>query len=158
MPTHLKLLRGNAGHQAINKDEPQPALAPTIPEPPPFLVSYAADEWHSVAPELYRLGLLTTVDLTALAAYCQAYGYWRQAVEALAKMAERDELTSGLMLKTANGGVMQNPLFLTAKQASKDMIRYASEFGLTPAARSRITSGAGGGGEAVSKFHGLIAG
>jgi len=86
-PTHLKLLRGNPGHQKLNKEEPQPAPPPEVPEPPAFLDGYARDEWWRVAPELLVLGLLSTVDLMPFAAYCQAYAHWRTAEEALQKMA-----------------------------------------------------------------------
>jgi P27 family predicted phage terminase small subunit len=140
IPTHLKLLRGNAGHQKLNMNEPQPAIAPQIPEAPKFLVGYAMDEWYRINAELYHLRLLTLVDLNPLAAYCQAYATWRTAVETLATMADRDSVTHGLMVKAATGSVMQNPLVLTVRQSANDMVRFASEFGLTPAARSRISN------------------
>jgi len=55
-------------------------------------------------------------------------------------MAERDQLTGGLMIKTTNGNAIQNPLVGTANKAAADMVRYAAEFGMTPSARSRITA------------------
>jgi P27 family predicted phage terminase small subunit len=156
-PTHLKLLRGNPGHQVINLREPQPVKPPDIPEPPEYLVGYAAAEWRRFAPEAYRLGLLTSADIHTFASYCYAYSAWRLAIEALQKMTDRDPVTSGLMIKTKNGAAIQNPLFLTAKQAASDMVRYAAEFGLTPAARSRITAANAIAG-APSKFDELIGG
>ncbi len=53
-------------------------------------------------------------------------------------MAERDQLTSGLMIKTTNGNPIQNPLVGIANRAMVDMVRYAAEFGMTrvPAAAS----------------------
>jgi P27 family predicted phage terminase small subunit len=83
---------------------------------------------------------LTRVDINPLAAYCQAYAIWRTAVETLATMADRDAVTHGLLVRTNAGAAMQNPLVLTARQAANDMVRFAAEFGLTPAARSRISS------------------
>jgi P27 family predicted phage terminase small subunit len=140
MPTHLKLLRGNPSKEALNKNEPQPAIPPATPDAPDCLKGYAADEWYRVAEELYRLRLLTRVDINPLAAYCQAYAIWRTAVETLATMADRDAVTHGLLVRTNAGAAMQNPLVLTARQAANDMVRFAAEFGLTPAARSRISS------------------
>ena len=67
-----------------------------------------------------------------------------QAEQAVAKMAERDLLTSGLMIKTTNGNAIQNPLVGTANKAMLDMLRIASEFGMTPAARARIEAGPNG--------------
>lgn len=94
-----------------------------------------------MARELFDLGLLTRVDRAALAAYCSAYERWVQAESALAKMAERDPLTSGLMVKTTNGNVIQNPLVGTANKAMLIMLRFAAEFGMTPAARASIEVG-----------------
>ena len=63
-----------------------------------------------------------------------------QAERASAKMAEKDQLTGGLMIKTSNGNAIQNPLVGTANKAAADMMRYAAEFGMTPSARSRIAA------------------
>jgi phage terminase small subunit len=51
---------------------------------------------------------------------------------------------------------MQNPLVLTARQAANDMVRYASEFGMTAAARARIGAGVYDGPDG-GKFAGLLA-
>jgi P27 family predicted phage terminase small subunit len=87
------------------------------------------------------LGLLTRIDRAALATYCQAYGRWVTAELALAKMASRDLLSAGLMIKTTNGNLIQNPLVGTANRAMLDMLRIAAEFGMTPASRARIEAG-----------------
>ncbi len=53
-----------------------------------------------MAPELHRLGLLTMADVASFAAaYCYAYGQWRLAAEAVARMADRDETLHGLLIK-----------------------------------------------------------
>jgi P27 family predicted phage terminase small subunit len=113
------------------------------------LSSLAAGQRRRSAP-------ITVVDLNALAAYCQAYAHWRTAEEVLTRMRERDPLTSGIMLKTRNGNPIPNPLLVAANKAASDMIRYASEFGLTPAARSRIAAAHVEVGK--PKFAGLLAG
>jgi len=63
-----------------------------------------------------------------------------QAERALARMAERDLLTGGLMIRTTGGNAIQNPLVGTANKTMADMMRYAAEFGMTPSARSRIVA------------------
>jgi len=156
LPTNWKVLRGNPGKRPINKGEPKPVKPPDIPNPPDYLDGYAAEEWRRVAPELYRLGLLTVFDYPTLAIYCASVQTFRTALEALALMAENDPNFSGLIVKTAKGGVMQNPLFLCARQSAGDMVRYAGEFGMTPAARSRIRGLAQGFPGGLSKFDGLI--
>jgi len=80
---------------------PKPALLPKCPEPPSFLSPYACDEWWRVAPELWALGLLTVLDTGCLAAYCQTYVRWREAEEALARVADRDEQMRGLLMRSS---------------------------------------------------------
>jgi P27 family predicted phage terminase small subunit len=155
-PTHLKLIRGNPGKRPV-RPEPQPVIAESPPDAPSYLVGYACDEWYRLAPELHRLGLLTLLDVTALAAYCWAYMHWPTAEEALARMAERDQTTSGLLVKRADGNAGQNPLLSISRKAAADMVRYASEFGLSPAARARISAGVGYEPAGPGKFDGLLA-
>ena len=57
MPTHLKVLRGNPGHQALRPErEPDYEAAPDIPEPPAFLMPVAKDEWRRIATGLVSHG------------------------------------------------------------------------------------------------------
>jgi P27 family predicted phage terminase small subunit len=155
IPTHLKLLRGNPGQRSINKYEPMPEQPARPPEPPDDLIGYAREEWNRIIVEAFRLKLVTAMDIQALAAYCYAYDRWRTARETVAAMAERDPMTHGFIVKTQSGGAAPNPLVLIAANAARDMVRFASEFGLTPAARSRISAQ-----EAIGdgKFAGLLPG
>lgn len=154
VPTNLRVLRGNPSKRPLRA---QPTQTSAPPEAPSYLVSYACDEWHRVAPELHRLGLLTLLDVHALAAYCQSYARWRTAEELLAKMAERDPTTRALLIKDATGNPRQNPLVRTAAHAAGDMLRYAGEFGLTPVARARLAAGPFGQPPGGGKFDGLLA-
>ena len=137
-PTQLKLVTSNPGKRALNRKEAKAKAA--IPAPPAHLTPDAVEEWNRVATELFNLGILSEIDRAALAAYAMAYGRWVQAERAIAKMAEKDQLTGGLMIKTSNGNAIQNPLVGTANKAAADMMRYAAEFGMTPSARSRISA------------------
>ena len=156
-PTHLRLLRGNPGKRAINRDEPQPHEVTDVPEAPPFLTEYARQEWQRIASELRYLHLLTLVDLNPLAAYFMAYSRWRTAEEALAEMTKDDPKWRGFIVYGAQGTPVKNPLVTAVAKAAADMVRYASEFGFTPAARCRISSGPAGDKHA-NKFAGLLGG
>ena len=149
-PTQLRLLRGNPSKRAF-RPEPQPERPAEPPEPPPFLAGYACDEWYRVAGELHRLKLLTILDISSLAAYCSAYARWRRAAEALAKIEGLNLVPAGLMIKRA-----QNPLVRIAGRAAADMVKYASQFGFTPVARSRIAAGPFN--QPPGKFDGLLGG
>ena len=150
VPFPLKVLRGHPGKRLM-KPEPQPEIAAEVPEPPPFITVYAAGEWWSVAPELHRLGLLTVADVASLGAYCYSYWQWRLAVEALARMADRDENVHGLLIKTTDGDARRNPLVKIASDAAEDMLRFAGE----PVARTRLAAG-GFAPPSPSKFDGLL--
>jgi P27 family predicted phage terminase small subunit len=100
---------------------------------------------------------LTALDVAALAAYCAAYQQWREAKELLADMARRDPTTKAFLVKRADGNAGRNPVMHVAAKAAADMVSFAGHFGMSPAARARISAGIGfeppGGG---GKFGDLI--
>ena len=142
-PTQLKLLTGTTRDHRLNPNEPQPDVV--CPQAPEHLTKAARVEWDRIVVELMALQLVSNLDRGALGAYCQAYGRWSAAETALARMAGRDTVTEGLIVKTKSGNLIQNPLVGAANKAMADMVRYAAEFGLTPSARSRV-AGLGDGG------------
>jgi P27 family predicted phage terminase small subunit len=149
-PTQLRILEGNPGKRPIPVE---PDMSSGLPTPPPHLIGYAREEWDRLAPGLHRLGILNDGDAMSFAAYCDAYGWWRVATEEMHRRAEKGGPLAAIVDKTSNGNYVQNTLVGTANKARADMVRYASEFGLTPAARAKIAVEGGGGG---SKFAGLI--
>lgn len=135
VPSALKQLKGNPGHRPISDDEPKPRVSPGVPEPPAWLEIYAKTEWAAVAPELHRMGLLTAVDLTAFAVYCQNYARWRSAEEWMSKQGNT------IVLRDKHGktrSVTRVPQALVAQAALVDMNRFGSQFGLTPSSRTSI--------------------
>ena len=136
-PTALKLLAGNLGR--LNPNESKPDLAQ--PTPPDFLNDHAKVEWGRIVGTLFRGGLMTELDRSVLAAYCQSYGRWVQAERALARMAEAQaDFDQALTIVTHNGTAMQNPLIGIANKAKADTVRYALQFGMTPSARSKVSA------------------
>ena len=85
VPTHLSFYGAIQGN-GRSPHEPKPEIPAKQPAPPAFLDDYALAEWKRVAPELWRMGLLTHVDVAALAVYCTSYAQWRTAVQALRTM------------------------------------------------------------------------
>ena len=126
-PTAVKRLTGNPGKRALNDREPEPGGRATCPR---WLSDEARREWRRLAGELQRLGLLTTVDRSAMAAYCAAYARWVEAERALK--------TGGMVVMTSNGNEIQSPWLSIANKAIEQMVKLAAEFGMTPAARTRI--------------------
>jgi len=154
-PIPLRILRGNPHKRKVPK-EPDLLIAPEVPDPPPFIEAYATEEWCRIAAGLHRTKLLTAVDHAALGGYCVAYARWRTAEEALRIMADKDPITRALLVKSKHGYAMENPLVYTSRRAAQEMLRFASEFGFTPAARARIAAGISTA-EPKSKFGDLLA-
>lgn len=136
IPTALKLMEGNPGKKKLPVDEPEPVFVP--PTTPDELYGYARAEWEKISLGLFHMKLLSEVDTNALAAYCNEYRIWRQAVEALNEIDKSDARYHGLMIETSNGNWVQNPLIGAIHTAAREMLRYAQEFGLTPVARAKM--------------------
>ena len=130
-PDNVIKLTGNTGKRKRPTGAPKPIGKAVCPK---WMSNYAKEEWARVYPELDRLGLLTLVDETSFAAYCQAYSRWRKAEESV----EDD----GPTLVTTNGNVIHNPAAGAANQAMTLMHRYLVEFGMTPLARTKLINSA----------------
>lgn len=128
-PTAMKVLEGNPGKRPLNENEPKPEKK--APKCPAWLEPEAKKEWKRMTKTLEAIGVLTQVDATAFAGYCQAYARWKEAEEFLSK--------HGTIFKTPSGYIQQVPQVSIAQTYLKIMKDFCSEFGLTPAARSRIS-------------------
>lgn len=141
IPTVLKILNGNPGKRPLNQAEPAPAVG--IPDCPDHLTDLAKAEWARISKELVALGLLTQLDRSALAAYCQCYARWANAETQIKKTAD--------LGKTKKGAVIQNYWLPIANRALEQMKDYLTEFGLTPVSRSRIKGAEAQGDDAAQK-------
>ncbi len=164
-PTKLKLLQGNAGHRPIKKNEPKPQNI--MPKCPPFLDSVAKKEWRRFSKVLHNLGLLTEVDGTAFASYCQLYSLLvkiRQDMKiqeeeiamVRAELKKRgDEKSMEQLSKIPTSALIvhdytidpqgnehlkqsQNQLIIMARQTFQLIRSFCTEFGMTPSSRGRI--------------------
>jgi P27 family predicted phage terminase small subunit len=129
-PTRLKALTGNPGKRPLNTSEPMPE--PAVPDCPAELGETARQEWNRLVGELSTLRMITNLDRAALAAYCGAYALWAEATESIRKY--------GTMIKSPSGYPVQSPYIAIANRQAEIMMRIASEFGFTPASRSRIAT------------------
>jgi len=129
-PTKLRMLRGNPTGKPLPKNEPQPSTE--VPPPPSFLSNIAKREYRRVAKILAPLGVITEIDATALAAYADAFSTWAEAVEQIKN--------NGYMaVGEKNGHLYQNPYVGMKNQAMEKMMKIATEFGMTPSSRSRVS-------------------
>ena len=127
-PTALKLTRGNPGKRKLNDAEPSPTLE--VPYCPDHLDDEARRHWNFITPKLFAANLLSHVDGIALAGYCQTWSRW---VEAEAELKE-----SGMFAEKSDGTRVVSPQLTAVQRILDQLHKYLVEFGMTPAARSRI--------------------
>lgn len=126
-PTHLKLLQGNAGKRAINRNEPQPDGA--LIEPPGDLPVSALPFWNQAIADA-PAGLLRRLDLRVLTVWSIAA--W------LHSDAARQVAASVTVLQTKSGELVQHPSLAILNKQAIIMLKAAAEMGFTPSSRSRV--------------------
>lgn len=129
-PTALKELAGNPGKRATNKKEP--TLKAERPPIPKHLQGEARKEWNRIAKQLVEIGVVTKIDRAALAAYCQNWARWVQAEQEMSRADFR------MITFTESGYPVVSPWLNVANTAMKNMLRFLSEFGMTPSSRARV--------------------
>jgi P27 family predicted phage terminase small subunit len=130
VPTKLKVLKGTQRADRFNPDEPMPD--PNIPEAPDHLSKHALIEWGRITSHLSKLGLVSDLDMTALAMYCQAWG----RIVKYEKIVEK----AGELYKTDNGNFQLSPAMWVINKAYDQCYKLLGEFGMSPASRSKVSA------------------
>ena len=125
-------LKAIAASEHRSSLEEAPIKPNRILECPPELGRAARQEWDRIVGELTAKGVLSSADRGPLASYCTAFAL---AMEASAMVQKH-----GAMIKSPNGFPVQSPYLSHLNKQVEIMMRIASEFGFTPASRSRIFS------------------
>lgn len=137
-PTNLKILEGNPGKRPLNQHEPKPK--PIRPKCPRWLDKEAKRMWKDLAPELERLGLLTIIDGAALAAACQRWSTFVDCEQIIQEQGYNMEVFRYDKQGNEIGSyIQQRPEVSIGRQALADFRAFCTEFGMTPASRSRIS-------------------
>ncbi len=154
LPANVHHLRGNPSKKKFGAilDEFRPEVE--IPDFPSWIWPEAKKEWKRISVELERYGLVSKLDRAALVLYCQAWAkmVWAErmlsramklAEEAKAKAeaaGEEYQGGDGMMVKTANGNFTYSHHWVVGKHAASEVKRYLDLFGLSPSARSRVST------------------
>lgn len=131
-PTALKLVTGNPGKRALNKKEPKPAAK--APPCPAHLDDDAKSVWKRLCTLLKKMGVLTEADGLALERLCDCYSDILRCRE----LIERDGRTYTTIDQNSNTLIKNNPAVNQLRAADAQFKSYLVEFGLTPAARSKV--------------------
>jgi len=129
LPTKLKILKGTQRADRFNPNEPMPD--PNIPEAPDHLSKDALIEWGRMSNKLAKLGLLTDLDMAALAMYCQAWG----------RIVKYEKLVNQAgELHKVNGNITLSPAMWVINKAYDQCYKLLSEFGMSPASRAKVSA------------------
>jgi P27 family predicted phage terminase small subunit len=161
LATNQKKLSGTLRKDRSFTDEPVPDVC--IPKKPVFLKGPAAKEWDEVTQLLADQKLISLLDKAACAGYCYNYGEIEKLTKAIAKQKRTTEKLRRAFLKKikeeggdetdvatysaeflvigAKGSTIINPLKKALSSAFKLMNEFGREFGLSPVARTRISTG-----------------
>lgn len=145
VPLPLQQLRGDprnrgAGALASMLDETvRPPVA--IPSCPNHFSPEAKAEWLRITKHLKRLGLVTQIDRAALAGYCSAWGDYVWAEKRIAELNGGDATgEKGRVWDTPSGYKQISVPLQIRNRALEMMAKFLAEFGMSPAARSRVTA------------------
>lgn len=131
-PSHLKAVEGNAGKRPINHSEPKPKSGYV---PPPDYFSLEEDDWYKeIGDHLSKAGIITELDSKALEMLTLAYSDYREARELVKEhgvMYQTISMTGAKVWKA-------NPAVNAASDAWKRFRAMATEFGMTPASRTKV--------------------
>jgi P27 family predicted phage terminase small subunit len=125
-PNKLKLVEGNPGKRPIKK---QPKLEIKNLKCPIWLNKEAKKEWKRVFTLLEKLGLISDIDMTIFAMYCQNYARWKQAE------TELNEENLKVMGRT---GYIVNPLVKISQTYQTRLKISIEKLGLSPSDRANL--------------------
>jgi len=136
VPTRIKELRGTTRPSRTNPAEAEFRVPYRMLTAPAHLAPEAKKVWRDVGRMLLVAGLFSVVDKFALGMFCTAAGRWIQAEETIQK--------TGPVLRSDKGNFYQNPWLAVSNRAWDQMKSMLSEFGLSPAERTRVQAHKGG--------------
>lgn len=137
-PTNLKVIEGNRGKRGGNKQEPDPVYLNDLTAPD-WMPAGARLVWDEVAPKLRNARLLTEVDIEALAAGCVALWQFRFA----ARRVGDEGMVKAQLKEDGDGkpvvyGEHISPWMMAQSMTFKQAMAVFQQFGMSPAARTRI--------------------
>tara|TARA_R110002051_G_scaffold58434_1_gene107663 strand:+ start:65 stop:541 length:477 start_codon:yes stop_codon:yes gene_type:complete len=137
IPTALKSMQGTTEKSREVDNEMQVDLCESLPIAPTLLSEIGKNEWHKITEQLSNLGMLHTVDLLLIEAYCNEISLYIETEQMLRNKGRIQ------VFKNADGTIKHAqavPYQKIAKDALNMALKLATQFGLTPVARASISA------------------
>jgi P27 family predicted phage terminase small subunit len=107
-------------------------VAPGIPPAPDWMCDIARAEWDRIVPMLEASKVMSPRHQQTLAGYCDSFADMVQA--------DAELRANGTTLMDDKGRVSNHPAWLRKRDARNQMLKFASEFGLTASALARVSA------------------
>jgi len=133
-PTVQKELGGTLQPSRANPNEPKPEVY--LPTPPDWLSERAMRYWHEIGAVLLSMKVATAADGPAMQLLTETLAEWaeaRQAVHLQGLVYETTTMTGDTMRRP-------NPEVAQAADAMRRALAMLTQFGLTPASRSKVSA------------------
>ena len=137
LPTAIKEMQGTLEKSRVLENEMQVDLVSQLPDAPDLLSTIGAEEWYKVTSQLYNLNMLHNVDLNLILAYCNEMALY---IETEMMLREKGRIQ---VFKNSDGTIKHAqavPYQKIAKDALNTALKLATQFGLTPSARTKISA------------------
>lgn len=105
---------------------------PGVPPAPAWLGEIAREEWERIVPMLEASKVMSPRHQQTLAGYCDSFA---DMVQADSELKE-----GGTTIVDEKGRVSNHPAWLRKRDARNQMLKFASEFGLTASALARVSA------------------
>ena len=137
IPTKIKEMQGTKYPYRPVENEMTPSLYEHIPDPPEWLSEIGKQEFVKVTEQLFNLQMLHHIDIRLIEAYANEMSLYIETEQLLRKKGRIQAFTNADgTLKHAQAVPHQK----IAKDALSAAMKIATQFGLTPTARTSISS------------------
>jgi P27 family predicted phage terminase small subunit len=141
LPANLHILHGNPSKKPLGSlfdGSLRPPVA--VPKCPDHFSVEAKTEWRRITKHLEPLGLISEIDRAALSGYCTAWGDYVWAERRIAELnGKSPEGEAGRIGETPSGYKQISVHMQIRNRALELMVKFLNEFGMSPAARSRVS-------------------
>jgi len=133
-PSALKVLQGTQRKDRVNKNEPKP---PAIKTPVPDYLSEIGKQAYAEFMEiLHQMQIFTVADAPNLQQLVETWAEWRE----LNELVKKNGFTITQITAAGEPMVRPNPEVMMRSDASKRLRNLLTDFGMTPASRSKVSA------------------